>query len=142
MQQDVILHECTGAFLKWILERYLPQYDWHFLIKHPRDSRGADPLSMIGDAESRSWLLSPQQVGWPMNRPRLFTLGLRKGRCTLDTTGCQGTSGYERIKFLFQKPGLDCSCFFVAPTESRLNKFCVAQQSQQTVLHHSICISN
>ena len=102
--------ECTGAFLTWVLPRYLPQWSWIFLVKDEEHPDG-DPICIEDEVLVQSWLLSPHQLGWPMHRPRLYTVGILKEKWTVDS------SGLQKIAALFRKPGLNCSCFYCAPSE-------------------------
>ena len=52
-----MIHECTARFDRTLFEKYLPGYTIH----SPVGPSGGD-------------LLSPEDFGWPMSRPRLFTV--------------------------------------------------------------------
>lgn len=118
--QDVVVHECTSQFLRFLLEMWLPEYEWHMLIKPScgKMGRGLDPIGEINSTE-KAWLLSPHQFGWPMSRPRLFTVGIKKESVKLNSSWCQGSSGLEKMRYLFVKPNMNSSCFFCAPSEAR-----------------------
>ena len=134
LAQAVIIHECTGGFLRWVLMRYLPQYEWHSLVsvKTPEGRRVVQ--GACNDPATEAFLLNPFDFGWPLNRPRLFTVGTLKGTCYLNAKP-DGQSGLIEVQRLFQSCTLDCRSLFVAPQDSRLFvKDSVAQSSP--VLQH------
>lgn len=65
------------------------------------------------NGNTRPFLLSPLHFGWPMHRPRLFSLGTRKGVCYFDEN-----AGMQKLNCLFEKHNMDCSVFYCAPTAS------------------------
>eukprot|EP00435_Cladocopium_sp_Y103_P054442 s335_g17.t1 len=116
-REAVIVHECTGGFLRWVLTTYLPEWDWHCLVK---DGSSSVPSARVNDTDTDSFLLSPHMVGWPLNRPRLFEVGTLRGTCFLEpceTDPCSeapGESAFAAIGELFQTCKLDCSALMVA----------------------------
>lgn len=115
--QEVIVHECTGGFLRFLLTTYLPQYEWHQMLRVEGDDGVKVPCAAKDDMVTDPWLLSPVNVGWPMHRPRLYSIGLLKSKCYFEPVGASiSTSGMQRMVHLFEKPALPCSCFFSAPS--------------------------
>ena len=122
--QAVIVHECTGGFLRWVLTTFLPEWDWHCLVK---DGSSPVPSAKVNDTDTDAFLLSPHMVGWPLNRPRLFEVGTLRGTCYLEppceADSCSevpGESGFAAIGELFQPCKLDCSALMVAHQDSWL----------------------
>lgn len=114
--QDVIVHECTGHFYRYLLSKYLHMYKWETLVI------GADRLAPVAQSfdgsgiEARPFLLSPVHFGWPMHRPRLYSVGCLRSKCYMDEP-----VGLNRLPALFAKPGCDSSEFLCAPSAALLN---------------------
>lgn len=118
--QELCVHECTGAFFRWIFDLFLPQYTWHTLIKTDE----GDCSAATDDYISTPFLLSPHHIAWPLHRPRLYSVKVLKGKCKLaDFKEADGNvvSGLGRIKTLFAKPTMDCSCWCLAPQAGQHN---------------------
>lgn len=114
--QEVIIHECTSGFLRWVLIKYLGKhYDFHLLL---RDKSSICQPEM-NDTESDAYLLSPHAYGWPAHRPRLYQVGTKRNVVALrDPYSVDGmSSGLGRVKCLFTKTVLDSSVFMVASEE-------------------------
>ena len=119
--EDVIAHECTGGFLRWVLTRFLPQWDWHCLVKDDTSL----PSARINDTDSDAFLLSRDMFGWPLNRARLFEVGTLRETCRLAVpasvtsrhTDIANLSGYSIISELFEPCNLDCATLLVAPSD-------------------------
>ena len=109
--QAVIIHERTGGFLRWVLLKYLPEYDWHSLV-----GKGSQVQSVVNDSCKEAFLLNPHDFGWPMNRPRLYTVGTLRGTCHLKL-GPDQQPGLISVTNLFEKCTLDCRSLFVAPQD-------------------------
>lgn len=124
LRQAVVVHECTAGFMKWILLKYLPQYQWHTLIKVTDPASGKKVMyGAIDDATTDAYLLNPGQFGWPLNRPRLFSVGTLTSKCFLQPKP-NGESGLSNIGSLFVPCRLDCRSLFVAPKDTR-TQMCV-----------------
>ena len=64
--------------------------------------------------QKRIWLLSQSFFGWPSNRPRLYTVLLRKG------SGILGACGMQTIDKLYRFPQLSAKDHLIAPMDSWL----------------------
>lgn len=122
-KEDLVLHECTGRFLRWILTTFLPEYSWTTLQK---SADTGEPVAIPDDPDGTPFLISPLHVGWPMHRPRLFSVGTLRRSCAFHSLGkFEGssdsdskTSSFTRITELFAKPSLTCECLYCAPKAS------------------------
>lgn len=93
--EDLIFHECTSGFAKHLFEIWLPDYDIH----RPTDAAGHEML------------LSPHQFGWPLFRPRLYTVLSKRSSVTVSAFG-------ETLSLLFRKCMIPVSSLFVASQDS------------------------
>ena len=95
-QEALAVHECTSAFDTGLFLKYLPMYSVH----QPEDE----------DNDNKLLHLSPHMFGWPMFRPRLYTVLCHRHKCVL--------SGFSTaLKSLFCKPQLQVHNLFIAPEE-------------------------
>ena len=95
-QEALAVHECTSAFDTGLFLKYLPMYSVH----QPEDE----------DNDNKLLHLSPHMFGWPMFRPRLYTVLCHRHKCVL--------SGFSTaLKSLFCKPQLQVHNLFIAPKE-------------------------
>ncbi|CAK9068160.1 unnamed protein product [Durusdinium trenchii] len=108
--EDVIVHECTSLFSKDIFCRYLPQYEVH------------RPIALSGE----DLMLSPHQLGWPLHRPRAYTVLTKRATVKLDGFN-------ETLCSLFRKCMISVESLFVAPEEE------VAEE--KSILAKSVCKS-
>ena len=120
----VIVHECTGGFLRWVLTRFLPEWDWHCLLKNHPGQRL--PEARTNDSHQDAFLLSPDMFGWPLVRPRLFEVGTLRDTCFLampETINSEpernesNESSFSDIGQLFCECKLDCGSLLVAPED-------------------------
>ena len=63
----------------------------------------------------KCWLLSPSHLGWPVNRPRLYTLLVRRE----DSILYHG--GLKHIEKLYRVPSLTMKDMMIAPEVPWLN---------------------
>ena len=61
-----------------------------------------------GNGQQRDVLLSPHLYGWPMMRPRLYTILVHKKKASLSKFS-------ETMRALFKRPVLHVRDLFVAP---------------------------
>ncbi len=87
--EDLIFHECTSGFAKHIFRIWLPNYDVH----RPTDAAGNEML------------LSPHQFGWPLFRPRLYSVLSKRSSVTISAFG-------ETLSLLFRKCMIPVSSLF------------------------------
>ena len=66
---------------------------------------------LAGSKQKRIWLLSQSFLGWPSNRPRLYTVLLRKG------SGILGDLGLKSIEKLYRVPRLSAMHHLLAPSD-------------------------
>eukprot|EP00435_Cladocopium_sp_Y103_P011830 s5265_g3.t1 len=92
-QEPLAVHECTSAFDSGLFSTYLPMYE----IIQPKDDN------------SRVMHLSPHLFGWPMYRPRLYTVLCHRSKC-----GLSEHEFTEVLKALMCRPTLDVHQLFVA----------------------------
>lgn len=103
-QEDIILHECTPRFDAQTLKQHLGDiYEFYSL-----------PLP--------SEVISPHHLGWPVQRPRRYTIGVKRGRVQL------GWSEFEEdLKKLLMAASVDCRVLYQAtPEEERKHKTAMA----------------
>lgn len=95
-----MLHECTSYFKKSVFERHLPEYTVHRVIQDDTCATSAEVM------------LSPHHLGWPMTRPRLYTVLIHKEKATLENFSVV-------MKSLFRRPHqkLGVHSLFVAPQD-------------------------
>ena len=87
-------------------------YDW-YSVQIP---------SANAHAELRTVMLSPMHFGWPQTRPRLYTLGIRKGaKVMLQTHPCAAIAGdwnlqnpLNKVIDLWATPNFEAAEFFAA----------------------------
>lgn len=77
------------------------------------DWQGSNALA--GTTYKGRWLLSPSHFGWPANRPRLYTLLVKKGPVALRN------GGVRLMNKLYRIPLLSVDKLMVAPQESSLD---------------------
>lgn len=70
-----------------------------------------DADALAGSKQKHVWLLSPSYLGWPCNRPRLYTILVRKD---ISLVG----SGLGTIAELYRTPSLTAKDLLVAPQET------------------------
>lgn len=110
-----------------MLLKHLPEYQWHFLVR-------PDCQASIDDATQDPFLLGPDAFGWPVSRPRMYSIGILKdGKCTF--TLPEGGSAYSRIQRLFSPCSLDSRSLFVAPKAPRLQ--CCVEVKLSTAFHYA-----
>ena len=68
-QPDLVVHECTSHFAASLFDEFLPEMERH-RIQPPQGKQQASSIS--AGYMSGTWLLSPNQFGWPCYRPRRF----------------------------------------------------------------------
>ena len=88
------MHECTKYFDRSIFARWLPDYDIHI------------PL----DDDGKEIFLSPHHFGWPLNRPRRYTVLTRRSTIKLEEFS-------STLKLLFRKVNISVKDLMVAPEE-------------------------
>ena len=96
----MVLHECTSYFKKSVFERHLLEYTVHRVIQDDTCDTSAEVM------------LSPHHLGWPMTRPRLYTVLIHKEKATLENFSVV-------MKSLFRRPHqkLGVHSLFVAPQD-------------------------
>ena len=72
--------------------------------------------SLIGSVQKKCWLISPSHLGWPANRPRLYTLLIRKADAVL-TNG-----GVRLMDRLYRIPKLTVEDMMLVPPETCLSR--------------------
>ena len=77
------------------------------------DWQGSNALA--GTTNKGRWLLSPSHFGWPANRPRLYTLLVKRGPVALRN------GGVRLMNKLYRIPLLSVDKLMVAPQESSLD---------------------
>ena len=92
--QAVALHECTNAFDKKLFETWLPMYQVH----------------RAHDDDDKQIYLSPHHFGFPMMRPRLYSVLTHKKKCKMANFS-------TTLRSLFMRPSLDVHSLFVAPKD-------------------------
>lgn len=72
--EDIVLHECTQCFAQEVFERYLGSKYNIYTFEPPagHESKIAARAAKMDtmDVNKKSWLLSPDQFGFPCHRPR------------------------------------------------------------------------
>ena len=67
--KDVVVHECTSAFLQWVFDEFLgEEYQVHKFVAPEHLKRNTVGTSLPFRVDP--WLLSQNMFGWPALRPR------------------------------------------------------------------------
>lgn len=82
--EDLLLHECTVRFRPAVLRQHLGHIYIFF-----------------------SLIISPHHLGWPVHRPRRYTIGVKKGTLLFD----HERFGSE-LNQLLRKPSVDCGILY------------------------------
>ena len=104
--KDVIFHECSPRFCTDLLTRYLKGYTVHQVFE----------CSSGRHLRQQPIMLSPHHFGWPMHRPRAFTVLTKDAACHLgsDEPG-HSNRGINTCQELFRKPCLSVAALYTAP---------------------------
>lgn len=82
------------------------------LARNPNSAE--DIVRLQGSKSYRDWCLSQNFFGWPSNRPRKYTILLKKGNSLIE-------DGLTEIEKLYRIPNMPSSCHMCAPPVSGLN---------------------
>ena len=124
-KEQLIVHKCTSRFPSWVLSTFMPEWEWHALLRPDGPEEAWSGVAGSGSANpnvpkaastccgrySRETVISQRNFGWPESRPRLYHVGVLKA------DGFLRAPGLQLLNQLRERVELDVTCLFTAPEE-------------------------